>query len=244
MVLIPSGYGGDRMFCSIDGCTKQSICKGLCHAHYRRLRLHGDPLHGGAALKGQGALCAVEGCANKSRRWGYCSKHAYLFKMNGDPLTKKHHPGRSQEFYQKTVLLHAADKCLIWEFKRGDDGYGIMWRDGKNRRVHRLVCEEEHGPPPFPDALAIHSCGNGHLGCCARKHVRWGTAQDNMDDREKHGRTPRWERCAKSKLTSDQVREVRSLYPSLSQQAIADRFGVTQGAISAILNGRSWRGFE
>lgn len=33
--------------CTIDGCTTHVHCRGLCGAHYTRLRLHGDPLAGG-----------------------------------------------------------------------------------------------------------------------------------------------------------------------------------------------------
>lgn len=33
--------------CTIDGCTKRVHCRGLCGAHYSRLRLHGSPLAGG-----------------------------------------------------------------------------------------------------------------------------------------------------------------------------------------------------
>lgn len=33
--------------CSINGCLKPHKSRGLCSAHYERLRTHGDPLHGG-----------------------------------------------------------------------------------------------------------------------------------------------------------------------------------------------------
>lgn len=33
--------------CSVEGCEKAIQAKGLCGAHYRRNRLHGDPLAGG-----------------------------------------------------------------------------------------------------------------------------------------------------------------------------------------------------
>ncbi len=33
--------------CSIDGCSRPKKSRGLCSAHYERLRIHGDPLHGG-----------------------------------------------------------------------------------------------------------------------------------------------------------------------------------------------------
>lgn len=36
-----------QRICSIDGCGKPHDSKGLCKAHYWRLRKHGDPLGGG-----------------------------------------------------------------------------------------------------------------------------------------------------------------------------------------------------
>lgn len=36
----------DNLICSIPGCYKKTEAKGLCSAHYTRLRRHGDPLAG------------------------------------------------------------------------------------------------------------------------------------------------------------------------------------------------------
>ena len=38
--------------CSIQGCGKVLRSKGLCHTHYTRQRIHGDPL-GGSTFKGE-----------------------------------------------------------------------------------------------------------------------------------------------------------------------------------------------
>lgn len=48
---------------------------------------------------------------------------------------------------------------------------------------------------------------------------------------------------AKAKLTAEQVREIRALYRGRdrpTQKALAERYGVSQGAINAIITGRSW----
>ena len=228
------------MLCSIDGCDKPLKCKGLCEAHYRRLRIHGNASYGGP-LKRQGSLCAVEDCNTPSRRNGFCAKHAYLFKVNGDPLVRKHMHGDAQSYYRNTVIQYDGDDCIIWPFHKDADGYGLIWRNGRNVKVHRAICEDVHSPSPFVDRLAIHSCGNGHLGCCSRRHVSWGSAQDNADDREDHGRTRRGEDAGPAKLSDQDVLEIRILAASSSQEEIAKRFGVTQGTISHILTGKTWR---
>ncbi|WP_292637037.1 hypothetical protein [Mesorhizobium sp.] len=60
-----------------------------------------------------------------------------------------------------------------------------MMKDGKCRRVSRLVCEEVHGPPPSPDHEAAHSCDNGDLGCATKRHLSWKTPKENTADKFK-----------------------------------------------------------
>lgn len=50
----------------------------------------------------------------------------------------------------------------------------------------RAMCILAHGTPPFKGAMALHSCGNGHLSCVNPKHLRWGTAKDNARDAALH----------------------------------------------------------
>jgi hypothetical protein len=53
--MLPRGHDGAVLFqrgervmiCSVDGCTKKTHGRGLCHAHLNRWRKHGDPLGGG-----------------------------------------------------------------------------------------------------------------------------------------------------------------------------------------------------
>ena len=70
------------------------------------------------------------------------------------------------------------------------DGYigFVLWREGKPtpKRAHRLVALVFHGEPVGGANLALHNDGsrdNNH-----KSNIRWGTPQENMDDKEKHGR--------------------------------------------------------
>lgn len=49
--------------CSIDGCGKVHLARGLCGVHYGRLRYHGDPLAGGPAR--------MVGAAPADRLWSH-----------------------------------------------------------------------------------------------------------------------------------------------------------------------------
>lgn len=74
-----------------------------------------------------------------------------------------------------------------------DDGYPSVriLVNGKRKRmaVHVLVAREYLGPRPSPKHEVRHldgDKGNANVG-----NLAWGTAKENADDRERHGRTSR-----------------------------------------------------
>lgn len=56
--------------------------------------------------------------------------------------------------------------------------YGTLYR-GQNYKIHRLVCEAFHGPPPFPDAVVVHLDENALNN--KSSNLRWGTQKENMN---------------------------------------------------------------
>lgn len=105
------------------------------------------------------------------------------------------------------------------------------------RKVHALVMEAFVGQRP--EGMQIcHGDGdqtNNRVG-----NLRYGTGQENCADTLKHGRRPLGINHKRSKLTDDEVREIRSLRGSVTQQKLADRFGVHRVHISAIQSGKYW----
>ncbi len=127
----------------------------------------------------------------------------------------------------------------MWPYARHPYGYGKF----QQQLVHRLVCEASHGAPPLPRMDAAHSCGNGHLGCVAPLHIRWATRQENMADKKLHGTSQCGEKHGMSKLTIDQVREIRRLLNiGLPTTNIATQFGVVSSTIRFIQKGETWVG--
>lgn len=63
----------DRI-CSVEGCTKPTLARGLCQLHYTRVRSTGDPGPVGRIRRLPGSLgpCATEGCEGTARRNGLC----------------------------------------------------------------------------------------------------------------------------------------------------------------------------
>lgn len=67
--------------CSIQGCEKKAITKGLCSGHYHRLQRYGDPLFKPPhPSKWRGAKCKIEGCNNPVNHSGLCTRHLMLKK--------------------------------------------------------------------------------------------------------------------------------------------------------------------
>jgi hypothetical protein len=72
--------------------------------------------------------------------------------------------------------------------------------------------------------------------------LRWATRKENIADQIIHGTGVRGERT--SKLTEKDVIEIRKLASTMSQPAIADRFGVNSTTICRIVNYINWAWLE
>lgn len=145
---------------------------------------------------------------------------------------------------------HEVDGCLEWNGARSSAGYGRVWsgggrNTGKVLYVHRLVCEVVHGEPPFDDAFALHSCDNPP--CVNPNHLSWGSASQNRQDAHDRGRVSkeqylRGEAHPQSKLTNDQVKEIRQRRAdgALLRELAAD-YGVSVPAIGYICKGQHYK---
>jgi hypothetical protein len=56
---------------------------------------------------------------------------------------------------------------------------GIYARYYGNMKVHRLVCEAFHGPPPFPKAVVIHLDEDATNN--RPENLKWGTQKENLN---------------------------------------------------------------
>lgn len=166
-------------------------------------------------------------------------------------------------------LLPVGD-CLEWQGARDPNGYGRVSREGTMVLAHRAAMERLLGP--IPSELNVrHSCDNPP--CCKPGHLFPCPTADNVADMHAKGRGrsgetmrlhperaargdrhgtrthpeayPRGEQHPVSKLTADQVAEIRARYKGRgrgpSQEALAREYGVNQATIWALLSGRTWQ---
>jgi len=125
-----------------------------------------------------------------------------------------------------------------------NDGYKTVFpcKDGKPVRfyVHRLVL-----------IVFVGERGDGMEAChfpdinpsnCRLENLRWGTKQDNEDDRIAAGNTGKGELSIHAKFTDEQVLEIRRrCFAGEMQKYVAADFGVGQSQISAIVRGDKWK---
>lgn len=176
--------------------------------------------------------CDVAGCEKEQKVRGLCWSHYMRKRRHGTPLGGTTERGAALAFFN--ALPAQGEGCIIWPFFRDANGCArLVTKDGGTDYVARRICEKLHGKRGA-QFQAAHSCGNGHLGCVSPWHLSWKTRHENNADRIVHGT---WG----TKLTEDQVREIKNADAGLSKQELADLYGVTRQCIGWILSGKGWR---
>jgi hypothetical protein len=185
-------------------------------------------------------ICLIATCDKKAFARGWCSAHYERWRRHGDPLGGGTGDGEPVGLLNDVVLPYEGDDCLTWPFVRNPRGYGLIRRDNTMKLVSRLVCEHANGPPPTPKHEAAHSCGKGHEGCVAKRHLSWKTSAENKADMIAHG--TRNYGCANGsvKLSDADVLAIRASKGASSQRDLAERFGVSQATVSLIHTGKRW----
>lgn len=107
------------------------------------------------------------------------------------------------------------------------------------RQIHPLVLAAFVGPRP-PGKCACHADGtrtNNRID-----NLRWDTRSANERDKERHGTSNRGQRNGQSKLTAEQVEEIRSRRKAgESFTSISADFDVHCSHLSAICRGKNWK---
>jgi hypothetical protein len=183
-------------------------------------------------------LCKVEGCQRPVRTSGFCQAHYLRVWRHGSPKADSPLRGVIPAAFIAQAVLNSGPDCLLWPYGQNGVGYGSIRWDGRQRTVHSVVCELTHGPKPSSKHEVAHSCGNRI--CCAPAHLRWATIKENQADRLIHGTHNRGERQGQSKLTANQVQEIRAQQHRLQRDLAAD-YGVTDRTISDIQRRTTWR---
>jgi len=132
--------------------------------------------------------------------------------------------------------------CWLWTATSDSHGYGKLqvgtFKKPRLTSAHRFSYELEYGPLPKGKHV-LHHCD---VKLCVRPdHLFSGTSQDNMSDKVAKGRQTRGENHPFAKLTSQQVREIRSLGDIAAPGKLAKRYGVSYFTIRNVLTGKTYQ---
>lgn len=143
----------------------------------------------------------------------------------GEPMRYvPHHTSRA-----KPGRLYEIDPMTgCWEWRRSkSNGYGMMSYKGKYQNAHRVFYQQRYGP--LPDHLHVdHLCRN--KGCVNPDHLEAVTRHENA------------RRGDNTKLNWQKAEVIRDLYSQghVSQQQLAEVFGVKQSVIQKITAYKTW----
>lgn len=129
------------------------------------------------------------------------------------------------------------DECWLWKGGLTSKGYGHLRVDGRIERAHRVLYEMAVGP--IPDGLVVrHDCDTPR--CVNPFHLRVGTQAQNMQDAVERGLMPSGEYHGRTKLTSDQIAEIRWRWAEdgAKQADLAAEFGISSSHVSRICTGQ------
>lgn len=146
-----------------------------------------------------------------------------------------------QDMLQSRSKIDSND-CWIWQGATNSKGYGSIGNTGWAKKfntysTHRLSYKVFNGEIP-ENMLVCHTCNVP--SCVNPKHLYVGTNEDNIRDRIIAG-SSKGERNPNSKLTVNNVLEIKKLLARFTNVQIAAKFNVDARCISDIRVGRTWR---
>lgn len=246
----------EQDLCTVEGCKQPIKVRKhrLCSAHYQRMVKYGHALGGGRIRKDMATVCTVDGCDSPTLARDLCNPHYIRNRLYGNPTgvsTRPHVPrykGESPDYIRNAVTTRErTDAC--WT-----DG-GFSMRNGEYPMIGGVavgyVSMEADGRPRPAGTYQLHSCDNPT--CWAPHHLRWGSPQENADDRELRERGFRnvGVNHGMAKLTEDGVRWIRATHEAgknlpqrhpdkVSIRAMAHHLGVSTMAIHSVIKSRTW----
>jgi hypothetical protein len=149
-------------------------------------------------------------------------------------------------FYQVSThgrVRHIPSGNILKPFKVGKHPrYDAVQLLRKSKRLHRLVASAFiPNPDNLPEVNHIDGVKtNNHVN-----NLEWVTTKDNIAHALKNGLMATGERSVFSKLTEEQVREIRSSYKPNTRgfgcKSLAKKYGVSDTTIRNILKGKKWK---
>jgi hypothetical protein len=145
----------------------------------------------------------------------------------------------ADSFWALVDVVDDPDSCWLWRSDYGVRRYATFRHTSAHRVAYWIAISADPG-----DAYVLHTCDTPR--CVRPAHLHLGDNAENMQERSARGRfvhkgfaepKPAPTR-PRRKLTPEQVDDIRAEYSTrtISQRALAKKYGIDQGHVSAIVN--------
>ena len=143
-----------------------------------------------------------------------------------------------QKFWLKTDK-QSDDACWTFLGATDKDGYGQFW-DGDIQlmtRAHQFSAKIHLGDCP-KGMCVCHTCDNP--SCVNPNHLFYGSALDNQKDKMKKNRQAKGESQGHSKLTNNQIEQIRAR-ANENYKVLCKEFNLVPSTIYRIWHNQSWK---
>jgi hypothetical protein len=145
----------------------------------------------------------------------------------------------SKEKFWKKTDKRSDNECWVFLGAKDKDGYGQFW-DGDNKimtRAHVFSAKIHLGNKPN-NMCVCHKCDNPI--CVNPNHLFFGTALDNQNDKMTKNRHAKGESQGHSKLTNEQIAEIR-LRANDNYKVLCEEFNIVPSTVYRIWHKESWK---
>lgn len=147
--------------------------------------------------------------------------------------------GTSLERFERSYIPEPNTGCWLWTGSLNATGYGYFYFPPRNM-VHAHIAAWELFRGPRNGLHLLHSCD---MACCVNPdHLRLGTHQENMVDREKRQRRapPKGTMNGRATVTEDIVRAIRA-DPRPPRFVALDYPSIPWSTLQKIRNRQTWK---
>ena len=135
--------------------------------------------------------------------------------------------------------------CHLWQGRVDKKGYGVIFFNKKEMRIHRLTYMIANGINEITEDLVRHKCIK-QTNCHNPEHLEGGSFKDNAEDRKRDGTDLSGEKHPNCKITDEIATLIRhSKYPRghekyKTMKKRAEEFEVKLSMVIDIDCGRAW----